>query len=168
MTQMGYYSGTAFPTYAPRTYVHCGYQGTLGFGFATALGVQVAHPDKRVISINGDGGFMYAAQELATAVHHNIPLVTIVFVDDAFGNVKRIQKNQYGGRTIASDLHNPDFVKFADSFGAQGLKAETPEQLREAINKGYEHNGPTLIEVPIGEVPQMRSVVWQPTKRRGE
>lgn len=168
MTQMGYYSGTAFPTYPPRTYVHCGYQGTLGFGFATALGVQVAHPDKRVISINGDGGFMYAAQELATAVHHDIPLVTIVFVDDAFGNVKRIQKNQYGGRTIASDLHNPDFVKFAESFGAQGLKAESPEQLREAINKGYEHDGPTLIEVPIGEVPQLRSVVWQPAKRRGE
>jgi acetolactate synthase-1/2/3 large subunit len=168
MTQMGYYSGTAFPTYAPRTYIHCGYQGTLGFGFATALGVQVAHPDKRVVSINGDGGFMYAAQELATAVHHDIPLVTIVFVDDAFGNVKRIQKNQYGGRTIASDLHNPDFVKFAESFGAQGLKAESPEQLREAINKGYEHDGPTLIEVPIGEVPQMRSVVWQPAKRRGE
>ncbi len=168
MTQVGYFSRDAFPIYNPRSMVHCGYQGTLGFGYATALGAQVGNMDKRVISINGDGGFLFTAQELSTAVHHNIPLVAVVFVDDAYGNVKRIQKNQYNGRTIASDLHNPDFVKYAESFGMPGYLAETPEQLSEAIEDAWKQDGPALVEVPIGEVPQMRSVAWQPQKRRGE
>lgn len=168
MTQVGYFSRDGFPVYNPRSFVHCGYQGTLGFGYATALGAQVGNPDKKVISINGDGGFLFTAQELSTAVHHNIPLVAIVFVDDAYGNVKRIQKNQYNGRTIASDLHNPDFVKYAESFGMPGYLAESPEQLSESIEDAWKQGGPALIEVPIGEVPQMRSVAWQPQHRRGE
>ena len=168
MTQMGYFSRDGFPIYHPRTFIHCGYQGTLGFGYATALGVQVAHPDKRVLSINGDGGFMFTAQELSTAVHHNIPLVAVVFSDDAYGNVKRIQKTSYGGRTIASDLHNPDFVKYAESFGMPGYRAESPEQLSEAIEDAWKNGGPALIEVPIGEVPSMRSVAWDPQRKRGE
>ncbi|MFW6073993.1 MAG: thiamine pyrophosphate-dependent enzyme [Chloroflexota bacterium] len=168
MTQMGYFSRDGFPVYHPRTFVHCGYQGTLGFGFATALGAQVGNPDKKVISINGDGGFLFTAQEMATAVHHNIPLVTIVFVDDAYGNVKRIQKNSYSGRTIASDLHNPDYVKYAEAFGVPGYRAETAEQMQEAIQKAYDHDGPSLIEVPIGEVPPMRSIAFGPQKKRGE
>ena len=168
MTQVGYFSRDGFPVYNPRSFVHCGYQGTLGFGYATALGAQVGNPDKKVLSINGDGGFLFTAQELSTAVHHNIPLVAVVFVDDAYGNVKRIQKNQYGGRTIASDLHNPDFVKYAESFGMPGYLAESPEQLSESIEDAWKQGGPALIEVPIGEVPQMRSVAWQPQKKRGE
>lgn len=168
MTQMGYFARDGFPVYRPRGFVHCGYQGTLGFGFATALGVQVANPDTKVISINGDGGFLFTAQEMSTAVRHNIPLVTVVFSDNAYGNVRRIQKMQYNGRTIASDLLNPDFVKYAESFGVPGYRAETPEQLKEFIGKAYDHDGPSLIEVPIGEVPGMRSVVWQPQKKRGE
>jgi acetolactate synthase-1/2/3 large subunit len=168
MTQVGYFSRDGFPVYQPRSFVHCGYQGTLGFGYATALGVQVGNPDTRVLSINGDGGFMFTAQELSTAVHHNIPLVAVVFSDDAYGNVRRIQKNQYGGRTIGSDLKNPDFVKYAESFGMPGYRAESPDQLADAINDAWKQGGPALVEVPIGEVPQMRSVAWQPQRRRGE
>lgn len=168
MTQVGYFSRDGFPSYNPRSFIHCGYQGTLGFGFATALGVQVGNPDKRVISINGDGGFLFTAQEMSTAVHHNIPLVSVVFSDGAYGNVRRIQKMQYGGRTIGSDLLNPDFAKYAESFGAAGYRAESPEELKAALAKAYDVDGPSLIEVPIGEVPGMRSVVWQPQKRRGE
>jgi acetolactate synthase-1/2/3 large subunit len=168
MTQVGYFSRDGFPVYQPRSLVHCGYQGTLGFGYATALGAQVGNPDTRVLSINGDGGFMFTAQELSTAVHHEIPLVAVVFSDDAFGNVRRIQKNQYGGRTIGSDLKNPDFVKYAESFGMPGYRAESPDQLADAINDAWKQDGPALIEVPIGEVPQMRSAAWQPQRRRGE
>ncbi|MEZ4570703.1 MAG: thiamine pyrophosphate-dependent enzyme [Thermomicrobiales bacterium] len=168
MTQVGYFSRDGFPVYNPRSFVHCGYQGTLGFGYATALGAQVGNPDKKVLSINGDGGFLFTGQELATAVHHNIPLVAVVFVDDAYGNVKRIQKNQYNGRTIASDLHNPDYVKYAESFGMAGYRAESPEQLAEHIEDAWSNGGPALIEVQIGEVPQMRSVAWNPQKKRGE
>jgi acetolactate synthase I/II/III large subunit len=153
LTQVGYFSRLAFPVYNPRSFVTSGYQGTLGYGYATALGVQVAHPDKKVLSISGDGGFMYNMQELSTAVRHEIPLVTVVFNDGAFGNVRRIQKEGYGGRTIASDLLNPDFVKLAESFGAAGLRANGPEELGAAIREGFNNNHPTLIDVPVGEMP---------------
>ncbi|MBW2000039.1 MAG: hypothetical protein JRJ29_19025 [Deltaproteobacteria bacterium] len=150
ITQVGHVARFAFPVYRPRTYVSSGYQGTLGFGFAAALGVKVGNPGKPVISINGDGGFMYNVQELATAVQHRIAVVAIVFTDGAYGNVKRSQIQRYGGRVIGSDLHNPDFVKLAESFGAAAYRAGTFEELRSAIRKGFEEKGPTLIEVPVG------------------
>jgi acetolactate synthase-1/2/3 large subunit len=152
-TQVGYWSGMGFPVYKPRTYLTSGYQGTLGYGFATALGAAVGNPHTRTISINGDGGFMYNVQELSTAKMFNIPLTTIVFNDNAFGNVKRIQQESYRGRTIASDLLNPDFVKLGESFGIQSFRCDTPEKLREAIQESYKLNGPTLIECPVGPMP---------------
>jgi acetolactate synthase-1/2/3 large subunit len=152
-TQVGYWSNLGFPVYSPRSFIGSGYQGTLGFGFATALGAQAGNMDKRVVSINGDGGFMYNVQELSTAVLHKIPLTTIVFNDNAYGNVKRIQQEMYNGRTIASDLLNPDFVKLAESFGMMGLRTETPDGLRDAIKEAFKHDGPVLIEVPVGPMP---------------
>ena len=155
LTQVGYFSRMAFPVYEPRSFITSGYQGTLGYGFATSLGVQVGNPDKKVLSISGDGGFMYNMQELSTAVRHKIPLVAIVFNDGAFGNVKRIQQEGYGGRTIASDLTNPDFVKLAESFGAAGLRAKSPEELGPAIREGFNNNHPTLIDVPVSAMPSV-------------
>ncbi len=156
ITQLGYFAQFGgFPFYEPRTFVHAGYQGTLGFGFATALGVQVGNPDKKVISINGDGGFMYTMPELATAVRHKIPLVAVVFNDGAFGNVKRIQQENYGGKVMASSLTNPDFVKLAESFGAAGIRATDANELRSAIREGFANNHPTLIDVPVGEMPSI-------------
>ena len=125
---MGFAARLAFPVYKPRTFLSPGYQDNLGWGFATALGAQDARRDVPVVSINGDGGFMYTANEMATAVRHKIPLVAIVFNDGAFGNVRRIQQEQYGNRLIASDLANPDFVKFAESFGAVGERATEPRR----------------------------------------
>jgi acetolactate synthase-1/2/3 large subunit len=115
--------------------------------------VKVANPDKQVVSLNGDGGFMFGVQELATAVQHNINLVTIVFNDNAYGNVRRMQRQLYDNRIIASDLRNPDFVKLAESFGALGLRAHTADDLRRALEQGFAANAPTLIEVPVGELP---------------
>jgi acetolactate synthase-1/2/3 large subunit len=152
-TQVGYWSTLGFPVYKPRSFLTSGYQGTLGYGFATALGAQVGNPNTRVISVNGDGGFMYNVQELSTAVMHKIPLTTIVFNDNAFGNVKRIQTEMYRGRTIASDLLNPDFVKLAESFGMLGIRTETPDGLRDAIQTAFRSGGPVLIEVPVGPMP---------------
>jgi acetolactate synthase-1/2/3 large subunit len=161
MTQVGYWSSSGFPVYKPRSFVTAGYQGTLGYGYATALGAQIANPGTRVISINGDGGFMYNVQELSTAVMHKIPLTAIVFSDNAFGNVKRIQQESYGGRTIASDLYNPDFVKLADSFGMLGLRAETPDELRGVIREAFKQDAPALIEVPVGPMPSpSRMMGW--------
>jgi acetolactate synthase-1/2/3 large subunit len=149
MTQMGYAARFALPILAPRTFVTSSYQGTLGYGYATALGAQVGAGARRVISVNGDGGFLFTMPELATAVQHAIPLIAIVFSDGHFGNVRRIQKAMYGGRVIASDLHNPDFVKLAEAFGATGMRASGPEELRSALAAARQIDGPVLIEVPV-------------------
>jgi acetolactate synthase-1/2/3 large subunit len=151
---MGFAARLGFPVYAPRQYVTCGYQDNLGFGFNTALGVKVAHPDKAVVSINGDGGFLFGMQELATAVKHDIRLVTLVFNNRSFGNVRRDQVERYESRLLGAELHNPDFVKLAESFGALGLRVDTPQALRGALEKAFAANGPVVIEVagvPGGE-----------------
>jgi acetolactate synthase-1/2/3 large subunit len=159
MTQVGYWANFAFPVYEPRTYITPGYQGTLGYGFPTSLGVKVAHPDRPVISINGDGGFGFCLNELATMALHGIAAIAIVFTDDAFGNVRRIQQEQFGGRTIASDLLNPDYRKLADAFGVAGRHADAPGKLRTAIEESVRADEPTLIAVPIGQVPNPWTVL---------
>src|SRR5205085_1251201 len=132
VTQIGFASRLLFPVYRPRTFLSPGYQDNLGWGFATALGAQHARSDVPVVSICGDGGFLFTANELATAVHHRIPLTAVVFNDGAFGNVRRIQQQDYGNRVIASDLANPDFVRYAQSFGATAERARNPKELRAA------------------------------------
>ena len=151
VTQMGYVGRFGFPVYEPRTYITPGYQATLGYGFATALGAAHARRDVPVVNYTGDGGALYTLNELATAVKHNIPLTTIVFVDGHFGNVRGFQRDNYNERYIATDLHNPDFVKLAESFGVTGLRAESPEALRKELRNAINSRVPTLIEVPVGE-----------------
>jgi len=154
VTQVGFAARIAMPVYRPRTFLSPGYQDNLGWGYATALGAQDARRDVPVLSINGDGGFMYTANELATAVRHRIPLVAVVFSDGSFGNVRRIQEENYGNRLIASDLANPDFVKFGESFGAAAERVRTPEELRKALRRGFaRRDGPTLIDMPVGAMP---------------
>ncbi|MBI3436812.1 MAG: TPP-binding protein [Proteobacteria bacterium] len=154
VTQLGFAARLMFPVYRPRTFLSPGYQDNLGWGFATALGAQHARPDVPMISISGDGGFLYTANELATAMRHRIPLVAIVFADGAFGNVRRIQQEHYGNRLIASDLINPDFVRMAESFGAAAERVRGPEELRMAIRRAFtRRDSPTVIEVPVGPMP---------------
>lgn len=166
VTQVGFAARLALPVYKPRTFLSPGYQDNLGWGFATALGAQHARPDVPVLSISGDGGFLYTANELATAMRHRVPLVTVVFTDGAFGNVRRIQEEQFGNRLIASDLANPDFVKFADSFGAAAERVRTPTELRGALRRGFtRRDGPTLIEVPVGPMPSPWEFILLPRVR---
>ncbi len=166
VTQMGFAARILYPVYKPRTFISPGFQDSLGWGYATALGVQDARRDVPVVAISGDGGFMFTATELATAVHHRIPLTAIVFRDDAFGNVRRIQQERYGNRVIASDLTNPDFVRFADSFGAAGERARTPQELRAALERALaRRDGPTLIEVPVGPMPSPWEFINMPRVR---
>jgi acetolactate synthase-1/2/3 large subunit len=152
LTQVGYASRLLFPVHEPRTFLTPAYQGTLGWGYATALGAKVARPDAAVVSISGDGGFMFNVQELATAVQHKIAVVAIVFDDGAFGNVRRLQQQQFG-RNIASDLHNPDFVALARSFGMKSVRVENATDLEAAIRNGIEADEPLLIHVPVGPMP---------------
>jgi len=168
VTQMGFVARLAFPVYRPRTFLSPGYQDNLGWGYATALGAQHARPDVPVVAISGDGGFMFTANELATAVRHRIPLVAVVFTDGAFGNVRRIQAEHYGNRLIACDLANPDFVRFAESFGAAAERAKDPGGLRAALRRGFaRRDGPTLIEVPVGPMPSPWEFIHMPKVRGG-
>jgi acetolactate synthase-1/2/3 large subunit len=154
VTQLGFAARLAFPVYKPRTFISPGFQDPLGWGFATALGVQDARRDVPVVAISGDGGFMFTAAEMATAIYHRIPLTTIVFNDGAFGNVRRIQQERYGNRLIGSDLANPDFIAFGKSFGAQTARVHTADELRGALRRAFAHRDrPTLIEVPVGAFP---------------
>ena len=152
MTQMGYYSRLFYSVEEPSTYLNSSYFGNLGFAWPTALGAKVAQPDKAVVCISGDGGFLFNSQELATAVQYGINAVVVVFNDNAFGNVMRDQEQRFNGRVVGARLHNPDFVKLAKAYGAIGVKAETPEQLKIAIENGLDADLPTLIEVPMGPV----------------
>jgi len=152
--------------YKPRTFLSPGYQDNLGWGFATALGAQDARRDVPVVAISGDGGFMFTANEMATAVRHRIPLTAIVFADGAFGNVRRIQQERFGNHVIASDLANPDFVRFAESFGAASERARTPDELRGALRRSFaRRDGPTLIEVPLGPMPSPWEFIQMPKVR---
>lgn len=155
LTQVGFASRIAMDTHQPRTFLSTGYMGTLGWGFPTGLGVKVAKPNTNVVAIAGDGGFLFGVQDLASAVQHRIGLVTIVFNNNQYGNVQQMQRNNYEGRVIATDLHNPNFVSMAEAFGAHGVRATTIDGLRTALREGFASDLPTVIEVPIGNVPSV-------------
>ncbi len=154
-TTVGYMCHMAYPVYAPRTYLTSSYMGTLGYCFPTALGAKVAQPDLPVVSVNGDGGFLFCATELATAVQHGINVVTVVFNDSAYGNTNKDQMDNFGGRIIGTELVNPDFVKFAESFGAVGVRVETDDALEGAIREGLADDRPVVIERPMERLPTL-------------
>jgi len=154
MTQVGYYARNGYPVEGPGQYLGSGYQGTLGFGFPTGLGAKVGAGDRVVVSISGDGGFLYGAGELATAAQHDIALITVVFRDDAYGNVLRMQQESTG-HEIASRLKNPDLVKLAESFGVAGHRVSRLGDLRATIERAIEAGGPALVDVPIGPQPDL-------------
>ncbi|MFK0206272.1 thiamine pyrophosphate-dependent enzyme [Agrobacterium sp. NPDC090283] len=165
VTQVGFVSRLAFPVQAPRTFLSPGYQDNLGWGVGTALGVKAALPERPVVSIAGDGGFLYQVGELATAVKHDLPIVFVVFDNKMFGNVKRIQQERYGNRVIAADLQSPDFVKLAEAFGVLGLRAENPDELEQAVRAGLQSGRPTLVHVPCGTMPSPWPLILMPKVR---
>ena len=165
LTQPGYVARFAFPAYRPRTFINPGYQGTLGYALPTAMGAKVGMPDRKVLAISGDGGFLFNVQELATAAQHGIDVVLVVFNDGAFGNVKRLQQQLFPGKEIAVQLKNPDLMKLADAFGVNALRATSPAELERRIGEAFATPGPTLIEYPIGEVPDPWHLIFQPKVR---
>ena len=159
ITQVGYVSWFGLPMYAPRHFISSGYQGNLGYGYATALGVQAAHPGRTVFAIGGDGGFMYQASELATAAKYGLNVILMVFNDNALGNVKRDQIERFSGRLVGSEFVNPDFVRLAESFGVAGYRARTPRKLRAALKDAMRQGGPALIEMPVKNLPSPWSFI---------
>ena len=165
VTQVGFASRLAFTVHAPRTFLSPGHQDTLGWGYGTALGAQAVAPGRKVVLATGDGGFMFQAAELATAMRHGLPVVVVVFDDGAFGNVRRIQEQQFGNRLIGCDLTNPDFVKFAESFGMPAFRATTAEALETALRQAFALNAPALVHVPVGPMPSPWDMIQLPRVR---
>lgn len=147
MTQVGYVSWFGFPFHQPRTLVTSGFSGTLGAGFPTALGVKVAWPDRAVVAVSGDGGFLFGGSDLATAVKHGINLVTVVFNNSAYGNVMRDQRRMFDGRDSGSALTNPDFQTYAKAFGVRSWRVTDAGGLKTAVTEALAANAPCLIEV---------------------
>jgi acetolactate synthase-1/2/3 large subunit len=148
ITNVGYWSHLAYQIRRPRTYFSSSYFATLGFAFPVALGAKVAAPDRTVVCIVGDGGFMYALPELATAVQHGISVITIVFVDNAFGATYNDQQTRFKKRVIGTELYNPSFAQVAEVFGAKGIRTEA-EHMSKALREALREDRPTVIEVPI-------------------
>ena len=153
MTQIGYYSRPFWPTYSPRTYITSSYSGNLGYEYPVALGAKVARPEKPVVAVIGDGGFLFNAQELATAVQQKINVVAVVFNDNAYGNVARDLDEDWGGNFGAA-LHNPDFMKLADAYGVHGMRAKEPTDVGRLVKEAVGLERPVLIEVPVGRMPR--------------
>jgi acetolactate synthase-1/2/3 large subunit len=151
VTQLGFYARTHYQVNRPKTYVDSGYSFNLGYAFPTALGVKVAKPHRPVVCVAGDGGFMFNASELSTAVKYGLNVVTVVFRNDSYGNVARDLDDAFGG-TYGTDLHNPDFVRFAESFGAIGMRADDPLELETLIPLALSKDAPVVIDVPVKDM----------------
>ena len=151
MTQIGYYSRPFWPVYEPRTYLTSSYSGNLGYAYPVALGAKVARPDRPVVSVSGDGGFLYNAQELATAARYGINVVAVVFNDGSYGNVARDLDEAWGGQ-YGAELQNPDFMKLADAFGVLGMRAKEPTEVGKLVREAIDRDRPALVEVPVGRM----------------
>lgn len=162
LTQVGYVGRYSIPIHHPRSYISPGYQGTLGYGYPTAIGAAVGNPDRPVVSINGDGGFGYGLAELATVANYDIPLIGVVFRDDAYGNVQRMHKQQFDGVHHGTELTNPDMLALAAAFGVTGYRADSPDELRSALSTAIDAREPALIDVPMGVTPDPWAVVMRP------
>ena len=148
VTNIGYWSNVFYEVREPQTYITSGYFGTLGYAFPTALGAQVGRPDRKVVALCGDGGFMYSPQELSSAMRHGINAVAVVFNNNAYGASEWDQTHRYGGNFIGTDLHNPDFVQLAQSFGAVGMSTD-PEGFGEMLEVALNADAPVLLEVVV-------------------
>ncbi len=165
MNQIGYYANRFWPVYHPRTYLTSSYSGNLGYAFPTALGAKVARPDRPVLALCGDGGFLFNAQELATAVQYAIDVVVVVFNDHAYGNVARDLDEGWGG-SFGAELVNPDFVKLAEAYGAVGLRAKEPTDVGDLVREAIALGRPVLVEVPVGRMPRPAFFPPRRTPRR--
>jgi acetolactate synthase-1/2/3 large subunit len=158
LTQVGYFARVAYPVYEPQTMITPGHQGTLGYGFPTGLGIAAGAPDKQVIAITGDGGFGWCLRELSTAKKYNIPLVTVVFADGHFGNVRNLLNEQFG-QAYQTELGNPDFVALAKAFGVNAARVSDPVALGSLLKELVAARAPALVEVPIGLMPNPWTVL---------
>ncbi|QHW33288.1 biosynthetic-type acetolactate synthase large subunit [Paenibacillus rhizovicinus] len=146
----------------PRSWVTSGGLGTMGFGFPSAIGAQMANPDRLVISINGDGGMQMCAQELAICAINNIPVKVVIINNQVLGMVRQWQELIYDNRYSHIDLSgSPDFVKLADAYGVKGFRASTKEEARAAWTEAMNHPGPAVVEFVVRKHENVYPMVTQ-------
>jgi acetolactate synthase-1/2/3 large subunit len=147
-----------FDVYEPRTHISTGAWSTMGWCIPAAIGCKVGRPEKQVVGVCGDGDFLMTCQELATAVQYKIPVVYCVLNNYGWMSIRDLQADLYSpnrtyGTTFmdftSGDNYNPDFVKMAESFGAQGIKVDDPNILGDAIKEALKNDKPTVVEVLI-------------------
>jgi acetolactate synthase-1/2/3 large subunit len=151
-TGINYWMEWHFPVYAPRTFLYPVGSATLGYGVPAAIGARVARPDRPVVAVVGDGGFLYSVNELATAVKYRLPVVFLVMNDNRFGAIKYLQETMFG-RWGETELVNPDFPALARAFGAEGHRVDGVAELGPALEKALAHPGPTVLELPLAVDP---------------
>jgi thiamine pyrophosphate-dependent acetolactate synthase large subunit-like protein len=151
-TGLNYWMEWHFPVLQPRTFLYPIGSATLGYGVPAAIGAKIAHPDRQVLAVLGDGGFMFSVNELATAVKYGLGIVFLVLNDERYGAIKYLQEGIFG-KYGEVDLANPDFPALARAFGAQGLRVEHLDELPNALEGALSHPGPTLLEMPMAVAP---------------
>ncbi len=136
----------------PRTFLTSGGLGTMGYGFPAGIGAQAAFPEKTVFVISGDGSFQMNLQELITAVQHQLPVKVAIINNGFLGMVRQWQQLFYDKRYSHVCMANaPDFVKLAESYGALGLRAKKPGEVKKIIEKALAHKGPVVIDFVVAK-----------------
>jgi acetolactate synthase-1/2/3 large subunit len=129
----------------------------MAFSLPGALGAKLAYPERKVLAVMGDGSFMMNSQEIETAVRENIPLVVLVWVDGSYGLIKWKMDIEEGAHDTV-DFGNPDFVKYAQSFGANGYLINSAEELLPTLNKALSEGGVSVIACPVDYSENMKLV----------
>ena len=150
-TQLGYWAEYFYPCHSQGGLVAGRGSATIGFAFAAAIGVKTACPERPVLALIGDGGFLYGAQELATCMRHGIGFPVIVVNDNAYGVIAYLQRGAYQN-VYESDLTNPDFVALAGAYGAEGIRVDSPSALDAALEKTFASKGLWVIELVVPSV----------------
>jgi thiamine pyrophosphate-dependent acetolactate synthase large subunit-like protein len=151
MTQLAYTGNNAFATALPRTWLHTVGFGTLGYALPAAIGAKIAAPERAAVAIVGDLGLLYCVQELATAVELELPIVVVLWNNQGLGAIRK-RFDQYGIRSNAADMKNPDFVALAHGFGCRAERPDSLARFERLVAEGLRANAPTVIELCEGAV----------------
>ena len=150
VNSLGYRTFAEFPVYDPHNFLYPCHAVSLGHSLPAALGAKAAFPDRQVVCFIGDGGFGFGGMEMATAAQYGLNVVFVVVNDGALTAIKGVQQEMCDGRVIDTELTNPDFVRFAESFGVAGRRVSTGAgAFKDALQDALAADGPVLLEVPM-------------------
>ncbi|MGA9043904.1 MAG: thiamine pyrophosphate-dependent enzyme [Thermoplasmata archaeon] len=140
--------GRFFPAYRPNTVIISNGLASMGIALPGGLAAAILYPDRHVVTVSGDGGFLMNVQELETARREGCPTTNIVFRDEGLGSI-RIKQLAKAGRTFGTEFGNPDLVRLAESFGARGFRASNPREFAGVLREAIDAKTPSVVDVPI-------------------